>query len=143
MYKTLIAEIGRLVKSALPYAIADANPKNWFCAITSYRSIQAAVDAGHNNIQVKPGVYGPVTILAAQTGILIQGQGRYSGCIIDGGGTANGITINASYTIVRDMEIRTPPGVASYNSVHIGNASDNPAHIDIISWADSTGKCNW
>jgi hypothetical protein len=46
MYKTLIAEIGRLLRGVLPYKIVDPNPSNWLASLMTYRDVKSAYTAG-------------------------------------------------------------------------------------------------
>jgi hypothetical protein len=53
MFKTLIDEIGRLIKGAMPFAIVNSAPNGSFAALLSYRTGAAAEAAGHELILQK------------------------------------------------------------------------------------------
>ena len=117
MYKTLIQEIGRLVKSALPFAIVDSAPSNWFVALTSYRTVQAAIDAGNLWIKIKDGTYPPFNVTNAYTRI----DGSH-GVVIDGeANTAHAVKVTASHCTITGIAAKTLAGGATtYQAFHAG-----------------------
>ena len=133
MYKTLIAEIGRLIKSALPYAIVDngtnpdgsVRPLNLFQSLTSYRTVQSAIDAGATRIEVKRGLYPSFATTSAQSGITIRGSG-VSITVFDGGTTAPAVKILSSNCYLSDFTAKTTAGGGQPNAaVQVGDASNN------------------
>lgn len=68
----IIEEIGRLLKSALPYAIVSANDQGFFANMLCYKEIQNALDAGHTSIYVKNGTYAPISMV--KPGTIVKGS---------------------------------------------------------------------
>jgi len=85
MYKTLIAEIGRLIKGALPFAIV-----NGAGGFFSHVSLQGAINSGAYAIWVRSGTYsGAFTIPSTANVRLIIGCGEAT--ILDGGTTGHAL----------------------------------------------------
>lgn len=69
---SLIEKVGHMIKGLLPFAIVNGNPKNTLSRLINYVSLQAALDAEHTWIMVKPGVYGFSVV--RNDGVLIEGS---------------------------------------------------------------------
>lgn len=69
---SLIEKVGHMIKGLLPFAIVNRNPKNTLSRLINYFHLQAALDAGHTWIMMKPGVYGWSVV--RNDGVLIEGS---------------------------------------------------------------------
>jgi len=86
MYKTLIAEIGRLIKGALPFAIVDVDGS----ILMSYKQPQDAWNAGHKLIFVKAGTYAGQSI-TGKTGVRVVACGKVA---FVGGTSSHGFNVD-------------------------------------------------
>jgi len=100
--KSALQYIGTLIKSALPFAIVDSAPKNWFAGLVSYPKIANATGAGHKLIIAAQGTYyndtcttDNVVIIASRAAVW-KTLGTSSGfvlsgdhCVVIGGATVS------------------------------------------------------
>jgi hypothetical protein len=125
MYKTLIDEIGRLIKGALPFAIVSTDGKG-LAGVMSYRQPQDAWNAGHKLIFVKDGTYS-AQAMTSLSGVTIIGS---ASAILDGGTTAHALNM-ASCTYINIIGL-------AYKTTGGGGSSYSPIYAD-----GSTNYCNF
>lgn len=137
--KSLIQEIGRLVKSALPFAIVSSDPANWFAAMISYRKVSEAVAAGHTWIQVGNGTYTEDSCSASN--VIIQASG---GASFESNGSAAAFTLSGNYCrIVGGKFSSARGGGASGNHALLVSGSYNVVELTNVPEADDAAVYNY
>ena len=111
---TMLLEYARLQRSVQPYAIVDPSPKNDFAGVATYRTINAAIGAGHTWIRLAAGTHAPFSCAVAD--VTIEGPKT---AIIDGGTTAHAAYITAANFTIRGVTLRTTGGAGNdYDAIH-------------------------